>query len=160
MKKPIIAIAISFIMSFLAVSAHADLGNFLSDLNLQAKADIKGFGLKLSSQFGVPLPQVQSIIREVAFPADAFMIFQLGQWTNIHPERIVQTYKRNKGKGWGVIAKELGIKPGSEEFHALKRGDFSFTGKGRGKPDKGPDKGKSKGKGKGKSKGKGKGRNK
>ena len=25
-------------------------------------------------------------------------------------------------KGWGVIAKNLGIKPGSEEFHALKTG--------------------------------------
>src|SRR5262249_4823005 len=28
------------------------------------------------------------------------------------------------GKGWGVTAKELGIKPASSEFHALKKGEF------------------------------------
>ena len=32
-------------------------------------------------------------------------------------------YKSDKGKGWGVLAKSLGIKPGSQEFHALKSGD-------------------------------------
>jgi hypothetical protein len=36
-----------------------------------------------------------------------------------------------------VIAKNLGIKPGSKEFHALKKGDFagndSDSGKGKGK---------------------------
>jgi len=36
-----------------------------------------------------------------------------------------------------VIAKNLGIKPGSEEFHALKKGDFkgddADVGKGKGK---------------------------
>jgi hypothetical protein len=51
-----------------------------------------------------------------------------------------------KGQGWGVIAKSLGIKPGSPEFHALKRGDFVFNGKPREVPGKG------KGKGKGKTK--------
>jgi hypothetical protein len=38
---------------------------------------------------------------------------------------------------WGVLAKSLGIKPGSKEFHALKRGqdlyDSSGTSKGKGK---------------------------
>jgi hypothetical protein len=56
----------------------------------------------------------------------------------------------NKGKGWGVIAKNLGIKPGSAEFHALKRGDLSFTGEpGAGEGQKGQGKGKGKGRGKG-----------
>jgi hypothetical protein len=39
-------------------------------------------------------------------------------------------------KGGGVIAKQLGIRPGSPEFHALKRGDFALTGEpaqGKGK---------------------------
>jgi hypothetical protein len=58
----------------------------------------------------------------------------------------VDTYKRNKGKGWGVIAQRLGIKPGSAEFHRLKKGDFELAG------------GKAGGKGKGNGKGKGHGR--
>ncbi len=50
----------------------------------------------------------------------------------------------------GVIAKELGIKPGSPEFHALKRGDFVFTGEPGGSA--GGVQGKGKGNGKGHSK--------
>ena len=145
MKKAIIAITIFFLLAVSAVSAHADLDNFLSGLNIQANADMNGFGIKLSAQFGVPLPQVQAIIKTVELPADAFMCLQLSQMTNKQPERVVQTYKSNKGKGWGAIAKELGIKPGSAEFHALKRGDFTFTGERGGNTDKGQGKGKGKG---------------
>jgi hypothetical protein len=145
MNKAFIAIAIFFLMAVSAVSAYADLDYFLSDLNIQAKADMKGFGVKLSAQFGVPLPQVQAIIKTVELPADAFMIFQLSQMTYKQPERVVQTYKINRRKGWGAVAKELGIIPGSAEFHTLKRGDFTFTGKREGNTDKGQGKGKSKG---------------
>jgi hypothetical protein len=35
---------------------------------------------------------------------------------------IAEGYKKNRGKGWGVMAKSLGIKPGSREFHELKAG--------------------------------------
>jgi len=65
----------------------------------------------------------------------------------------MERYRADKGKGWGVLAKSLGIKPGSKEFHALKRGHdiYDYNGKDR-------DKGKDKGKCKNKSKSKGKGR--
>ena len=56
--------------------------------------------------------------------SDAFMVFQLGRMTGYPPDRILRTYGSSKGKGWGAMAQELGIKPGSAEFHALKRGDF------------------------------------
>jgi hypothetical protein len=135
-----------------SVNAHADLEVFLSNLNVQAKADITGFGIKIGAQFGVPLPQVQAVINMVETPADAFMCFQLSQMTMVGPEVVVQTYKNNKGRGWGVIAQQLGIKPGSHEFHALKRGDFVFTGKPGANAAKGQkqdiDKGKGKGHGK------------
>jgi len=104
---------------------------------------MKSFSIKLSTQFGVPLPQVDAIVMHVAAPADAFMVLQLGQMAHKPPEEVLQTYQRRRGKGWGELAKELGIKPGSPEFHALKRGDLSFTGE----PD---DYGHGKGNGKGK----------
>ena len=50
--------------------------------------------------------------------------------------------------GWDC--QELGIKPGSAEFHALKRGDFTFTGK----PTESADTGQGKGKGRKRPKGK------
>jgi hypothetical protein len=112
----------------MATPAFADLDVFLSRLNVQARADMNGFALKVGAQFGVPVAQVNAVVTAVADPADAFMVFQLGEMAHQRPEVVLQTYQRGKGKGWGVLAKELGIKPGSAEFHALKAGNLSFTG--------------------------------
>lgn len=35
---------------------------------------------------------------------------------------VVDEYEANRGQGWGVVAQRLGIKPGSPEFHRLKKG--------------------------------------
>ncbi len=154
MKKSFVSATLFFLIIGVAGSADAgNLENFLSNLNMQCKADMSGCSVRLSSQFGVPLPQVQTVIRTVDTFSDAFMCYQLGQMTYKQPETVVQTYKRNKGKGWGVIAKELGIKPGSAEFHALKSGNFALTGvPGGNTADTGQGKAKGKGKGKGHNK--------
>jgi len=123
--------------------AAASLDTFLSSVNVQARVDLPGFHATVSAQFGVPIPQVQAVLHTVGSPADAFMVFQLGQMSHRPPETVVQTYKTHKGKGWGVIAKELGIKPGSQEFHALKSGDLVYGGA----PNEGHGKGKGNGKG-------------
>lgn len=128
--------------------AAGGLDAFLNDLNVQARADMNGFSAKVSAQFGVPVPRVQAVIKMVDRPSDAFMCFQLGEMSRKPYDTVVNVYKSDKGKGWGVIAKNLGIKPGSREFHALKRGDFALTGTPGG--DAGPGKGKGKGKGRNK----------
>ena len=51
---------------------------------------------------------------------DIYMVLEIGKLTNKPPDEVVKVYQANKKKGWGAIAKELGIKPGSPEFHALK----------------------------------------
>jgi hypothetical protein len=128
MTKIRLAVSLAVIIVTIASVAYADLDSFLRDVNVQAQADMKNFSIKLSTQFGVSLPRVDDIVMHVAAPADAFMVLQLGQMANKPPEAVLQTYQRRRGKGWGELAKELGIKPGSPEFHALKRGDLSFTG--------------------------------
>ena len=144
-----IALAVAFfLLTGMAAVAHADLDGFLSSLNVQARADLPGFKAKLSAQFGVPLPRIEAIVAQVKLPGDAFMCLELGRMAHRPPETVVRTYQRGKGKGWGVLAKELGIKPGSAEFHALKRGDLTFTGE-PGRPGKGHGKGQGKQKGKG-----------
>jgi len=151
MKKYTVSIMLLLLITGFSGVAHADLNDFIRRVNEQAKADIKNFNTKLSAQFGIPVPKVDEILKAVASPADAFMVLQLGQMSDKKPDVVVKSYQANRDKGWGVIARELGIKPGSPEFHALKRGDFSFTGKA----------GDSEGQeGKGKGKGKGKGHNK
>ena len=129
--------------------AGGGLDSFIGSLNVEARADLPGFSARVGAQFGVPLPEVQAVISAVAAPADAFLVFQLGQWSHLPPQEVLPVYKANRGKGWGVIAKSLGIKPGSAEFHALKRGDLALHGA----PGAGPGNGSGKGHGKGKGKG-------
>lgn len=146
-------------MALSAYTAHADLNNFLTNLNNKAIADIDNFNAGLSFQFGVSLPQINAILETVKSPADAFMCLQLGQMTNRQPKQVLQIYKSYKSKGWGAIAKELGIKPGSADFHNLKQGNFTFANGFNGqKEKKNKGYGRSMGK-KGKSKGKSKGHN-
>jgi hypothetical protein len=155
MKRTLLFCMALFLLAPLAAFAGG-LDGFLANLNIQARADLPGFSAKISTQFGVPVQQVQTIIRSVPEPADTFMIFQLGQMSGQQPDRVLSVYGPNKKKGWGVIAKELGIKPGSAEFHALKRGDLHFTGQPGGSDDS-PGKGKGHGNGNGNGHGKGKG---
>jgi hypothetical protein len=122
--------------------ATASLESFLSSVNVQARADLPGFHAKVSAQFGVPIPRVEAVLGMVATPADAFMVFQVGQMAHRPPETVVHTYQAHQGKGWGVIAKELGIKPGSREFHALKHGDLVYGDAATSSPGKGKGKGK------------------
>jgi len=143
-----------FLLAALAVLAFSGaalgaggLDGFLSNLNVQARADLPGFAGRISAQFGIPGAQVSAVIGTVKDPADAFMIYQLGQMANVPPDRVMQVYQSKQGKGWGVIAKSLGIKPGSREFHALKRGDFVLSGQPGNQPTQAGGRGKGKGKG-------------
>ena len=155
MKKSVLVLSLTICFMGLSPVALADLNSFLMDVNKQALSDINNFNKKLSKQFGIPIPDAEAIIRSVPKPEDAFMILQLSQMSRKAPEVVLQTYQRSKGKGWGKLAQELGIKPGSREFHALKRGELSFTGEHHGHAE---EHGEGRGKGNGKIKDKGKGR--
>lgn len=138
------------------VSAYDGLDGFLSGLNGEAKTDMNGFTTRLKNQFGILLSQVHSIMNTVNSPADAFMCLQLISISNRPLEQVLRTYKSKGKHGWGAMAKELGVKPGSAEFHSFKNGTFSLTGKPSGKiKGNGKKKVKKKDKSKGKSKEKG-----
>ena len=113
-----------------SVLAHAGggLDDFLARVNVQARADLGAFAAKVSAQFEIPEAQVRVVLSAVSEPADAFMVFQIGQYCHRSSDDVLAVYRSQKGKGWGVMAKQLGIKPGSAEFHALKSGNLYFTG--------------------------------
>ncbi len=143
MKKALTFLCIIVLSLFLLspVFAASELDGLISRLNVEAKADLGAFKVRLSTHFGVPVPRVDTVMTSVATPGDAYMCFRVGQVTSQPVDVVVKEYQANKGQGWGVIAKNLGIKPGSKEFHALKKGDLN-----------GDDASTSKGKGKGKGK--------
>jgi len=154
MKKIVLAALALLMLSTLPFAGGLD--NFIGNLNVQARTDMNDFSVRLSTQFGIPEAQVSAVINSVREPADAFIVLQLGQWAQLPPERVLRTYESQRKKGWGAMAKSLGITPGSAEFHALKQGNLTFSGK----PQHGQYDDQGKSKSKDKNKGKGKGHNK
>lgn len=157
MRRAFLTTVVMFLLFYgLAAAAEDEWTSFLKNINLQAQADASGFKARLSAQFKLPMVQVEAVLKDVETPADAYMCLRIGELTNKPPEVILKEYKKNKGKGWGVMAKEMGIKPGSKEFHELKKGGPGGQGDkdkkggpGPGKDEKG---GQDKGRGKGKDK--------
>lgn len=133
-----VVLAAARVLVFLSIAPVAgicggDLEAYISNLNVQAQADLPGFKARLSATFGVAGPRVEAILSGVETPADAYMVLKVGQVAGRPHEVVLREYQSNRAKGWGVIAKNLGIKPGSAEFHELKSGLDGDSGMGKGK---------------------------
>jgi len=129
----------------LATAAVAADFDWFRDFNVMAQADPSGIRARIGARFKIGDAEIDAVLGNVGSAADAYMVFRLGEMAHHPPAYVLERYKGGKQKGWGALAKSLGIKPGSPEFHALKRGhDLDGDGGGKGK-----DKGKGK-KGKGK----------
>jgi hypothetical protein len=95
----------------------------LKDINLKAKADTDNFIKSLGFKYDVSTGKVKHLMVDYNFtPADAYMTLSISRTTNRSIHDVAHTYKDNKLKGWGYVSKRMGIKPGSREFHQLKRG--------------------------------------
>ena len=49
------------------------------------------------------------------------MAFKLSEMSQRPVSDVLEIYGKGNSKGWGALAKSLGIKPDSKEFHQLKR---------------------------------------
>jgi hypothetical protein len=114
--------------------------------NVSAQAGLGRFRADLSATFGVAGSRIDGLFEIMTDPADVYMTLRIGELAGQPLERVTREYRAHRGQGWGVIAKNLGIKPGSEAFHALKQNRMSARS-GGGRDSKS---GKAKGKGKGK----------
>ena len=137
-------------MGMVLISTTAAAGDFdwMNDCNIKAEADESGFRVRLRNRFKIGDAEVDSVLSNADKPADAYMLLRLGEMSKKPTEDVIKKYKANKGKGWGVFAKSLGIKPGSKEFHDLKNGQDLYNDTEKQCRDKGKGQGKGKGKGK------------
>ena len=131
-------------MMLLLVSSITAAGDFdwIRDFNINAEADPSGFRVRLAARFKIGDAEIKTVLSNVEKPADAYVVLRLREMSKQPANYVIENYKSGKGKGWGALAKSLGIKPGSREFHALKRGHDLYDAK---------PKVRSKGKGKGKN---------
>ncbi|MBP1778127.1 MAG: putative exported protein [candidate division NC10 bacterium] len=132
-RKGFFALALALLLASSAAAADFD---WVKDFNALVQADPAGFRTRIAARFQIGDAQITAVLGNVSSPADAYIVLRLGEMSRHPADYVLREYKASKGKGWGVIAKNLGIKPGSEEFHALKRGQDLYSnneGKAKGK---------------------------
>lgn len=127
--KMLVIVGVAFTLCLLTTNAQTvgaintgitDLDADLNEVNALADKDIVAFTNMIASDYNTTVSAVNNIISSGLKPAETLLAFVVGAITNKPVTDVVKTYKANKGKGWGVVAMQLGIKPGSPEFHQLK----------------------------------------
>jgi hypothetical protein len=130
-------VVLPLILLLVASAAAAADFDWVKDFNIRVQGDPTGFRAQLAARFQIGDAQITAVLGNVSTPADAYIVLRLGEISRHPADYVLREYKTAKGQGWGVIAKNLGIKPGSEEFHALKRGQDLYNGnKGKAKGKK------------------------
>ena len=144
MKIQKITVSLLVMLALVLSTSVAKAGDFdwTKDFNIRAEADRDGFRARLSARFNIGKAQVKVVLGNVDSPADAYMVFRLGEMSAKPVDYVLSKYRSEKNKGWGSLAKSLGIKPGSKDFHALKAGSDMYAVKHKSKGNK-----KKKGKG-------------
>ncbi|GAB3379531.1 hypothetical protein [Lysobacter fragariae] len=69
-----------------------------------------------------PRPLVVELLDRRMAPGDIYLACSIASIIGRPCRYVVDEWDRDRGQGWGVIAKRMGIKPGSAEFHRLKAG--------------------------------------
>jgi len=124
-----------------------ELDSLLQDVDRVARDSAETFTRRACRELGMTSEQMEVLTTAMGLaPSDAYMAAKVAKISGKPLDEVVKAHTASQGKGWGVIAKSMGIKPGSAEFHELKSGAAAVAGE-----DAPP--GKSRGKGHGKKKG-------
>jgi hypothetical protein len=99
-----------------------DLDVILANLSVEAGVQVDAFVSELSISYAIPKVQIEDLVYTMKMPfGDVFVSVWLASTMKKPLPAVVKEYEMNKDKGWGVTAKALGVKPGSEAFHSLKK---------------------------------------
>jgi hypothetical protein len=150
MKRIKLLLLILAVQFLILPAVYASDFDWARNFNVQAEADPTGLRARLEARFKIGPFEIDAVLDSADKPSDAYVLFRLGEISGQPLNYVVHQYKSNKGKGWGRLAKSLGIKPGSRAFKVLKNSQDLYRENAKGKG-----KGKSKGKGNAKWGGKG-----
>lgn len=109
-------------------TGDADIDLHLDEVNRYGRAEFEFFKKDMSLKFGVEAGDIHNYYYKEKFsPGDIYYAYTLSVVSGRPVRNIFDMYKQKKG--WGAIAQELGIKPGSKEFHMLRGRSLSGIGK-------------------------------
>ncbi|NOR45357.1 MAG: hypothetical protein GQ534_07190 [Candidatus Delongbacteria bacterium] len=94
----------------------------LSQFNVEANLSIKTFNTEMTTNYKVTEKKLDMLrVKSRMQPSEIYMALELSKTSGKPMGDVIISYRKNKDKGWGNIAKGLGVKPGSKEFKALKK---------------------------------------
>ena len=152
--KTIITLLFTLSASIIFAQVNFNTGSKELDMNLNiinedASKDFKSFRKQLSSDFNIDEPKIESMRVSLGLiPGEIYMALEISRNSPSSLDDVLRIYQKNKDKGWGYIAKQAGIKPGSPAFHRLKNNAKGKKDKVKGKPARVKVKHKKKAKGK------------
>ncbi len=131
-------------MSFKTGDIHLD--SDLNKINARANLDFGAFKTDLCLQYDITEKKIDFMHGSLNMaPGEIYVSLEISKISKVPIDRVIKEYRTHKENGWGYIAKEVGIKPGSPEFHQLKnnskknkkRGKYHKKGKGHHNNNKG-----------------------
>jgi hypothetical protein len=114
-------------------SGSVQLDTDLKSINTQAKLDLGAFKTDLKLNYNVSEKKLDYMSASLKMqPAEWYFALEIGKYSKKPIDQVLVVYQQNKNKGWGYIAKQMGIKPGSPAFHALKNNASGKAKKNKG----------------------------
>lgn len=127
-------------------TGNAQMDADLNVINTRGSSDFVSFRADMRVSYNVSESKIDYMKGTLHMvPGEIYLALEISSIARISLDNVLSIYKTDKNKGWGYIAKQAGIKPGSEEFHQLKNNVGA-------KQVKGPDKKEPQGKGNNKKK--------
>lgn len=95
----------------------------LADMNRYGSTYREPFIDEMVRYHGAPRSLVTDLLVNQRWNAgDVYYACTIAQVVGRPCRDVVDQWQQNRGQGWGVVAQRMGIKPGSAEFHRLKKG--------------------------------------
>ncbi len=106
----------------------------LNKINVEAEADFGAFQTEVKVSYDLSEKKLDYMHAQLGMSAgDIFIALEISKIAKVPLDDVLASYSKDKSKGWGYIAKQMGIKPGSPEFHQLKNCTKKHKGKQMGK---------------------------
>ncbi len=141
---PLICLLFGSMFFAFTASADSELNFALTELDAAARLDFGSYKADIGLRYNVTDSKIDYWHVNLKMqPSDIFMAAEISILSGKPIERVITIYQKDKARGWGHIAKQLGIKPGSAEFKALKNKANNCSGKLK-KKNNGKNKGRKK----------------
>jgi len=117
-------------ISFRVSTGDGCVDNRLVEVNDYGVRYREPFVNEIVTSYGAPRPYVNELLVTRHWsPGDVYYACAMAHSIGRPCAEVADRYDHDRGHGWGAVAQSYGIKPGSPQFFALKRGVVGSYGR-------------------------------